>query len=472
MDRRQLLVRGSVAAAGAGLALGASTWSRVLAAPVQPGDSPYGPLSSTPDANGMLLPEGFTSRVIARANTPVAGTSYVWHRFPDGSSCIAASDGGWILVSNSEDPPPALDVGLPQPLDAVPEQLGGAGAIRFSADADIVDAYSILTGSRSNCAGGLTPWGTWLSCEEWDTSADPLSPYDGGKVWECDPFGDQPAVDRPALGRWKHEMAAIDPVDRKIYLSEDQEDGLFYRFTPATWGDLSAGAMHAAALDASGNVTWVPVTNAGEPAAPLRETTAGATPFDGGEGVVYDIGRVYLTTKNDDRVWVLDIAAQRMTVLYDAADSTTPILNGVDNIIVSRGHDLYVAEDGGNLEVCIITPDNRVAPVLRMTGPQHGTENPTPVPLVSEVSGLAFNPAGDRLYFNSQRGFGSGITYEMMGPFRGSVAAQQPPPTTSTPPIAQRGTLPATGGGSPLALLGAGAAAAAALALRSRELRR
>ena len=133
----------------------------------------------------------------------------------------------------------------------------------------------------------------------------------------------------------------------------------------------------------------------------------GAAPFDGGEGLVYDQGHVYLTTKGDDRVWDYDIEAATMRVLYDAADSAEPVLNGVDNIIVSAAHDLYVAEDGGNLEVCVITPDLAVFPVVRMTGPQHGEENATPIPTISEVTGLAFSPDGNRLYFNSERGQGT-----------------------------------------------------------------
>lgn len=468
---------------GAALAVGSSFWERAWSQTAQPGDSPYGPLLPA-DSNSLQLPEGFTSRIVAASLTPVAGTAHVWHVFPDGGACVPTDDGGWSYVSNSENPPPVDVPNITPLLDAIalasPVQLptsGGVGAIRFDSDGTIVNAYSILTGSRSNCAGGLTPWGTWLTCEEWEDTGDP---YAAGRVWECDPAGGAPTL-RPSLGLFKHEMAACDPVRGQIYLSEDQPDGLFYRYTPppGTWGSgdaLDGGTMEAMVVAVDGTVGWVPVANADAPTAPLRTSTAGATPFVSGEGVIYDDDRVYLTTKPpDDKVWVFDIAAQTMRVLYDATSFASPVLNGVDNIVASKSHDLYVAEDGGNLEICVITPDLAVFPVVRMTGPRHGVDNPTPVPLISEVTGLAFSPDGNRLYFNSERGQGflpaetgpgPGILYEVTGPFRGGSLAAQP----LRPVVDTRPALPATGANTSTAWWAAlgGAAAAAVWKLLNR----
>ena len=175
------------------------------------------------DANGLRLPEGFQSRVIARSLLPVPTDSadapnYTWHMYPDGAATFAQPDGGWIYVSNSET---AAELG------------GGVSAIRFTADGQTLSAYRILSNTRLNCSGGRTPWGTWLSCEE----------IAFGKVFECDPTGAAPAVKRSALGAFKHEAVTVDPVYHHLYLTEDEPDGRLYRFVPDSYPDLSRGSL-------------------------------------------------------------------------------------------------------------------------------------------------------------------------------------------------------------------------------------
>ena len=487
MDRRRFLLL-SLATSGS-LTIGRGALAPAFAAPAEPGASPYGPLLE-PDANGLRLPAGFTSRVIKQHGLPIGPSTELAMPFPDGAATFATDDGGWILVSNSENPPP-LDA--PDVTGLGITGLGGAQATVFAPDGAIVDAFSILTGSRSNCAGGATPWGTWLSCEEVD---DPIDASRSGKVFECDPTGQRAAVDLPALGRFKHENATVDPERQQLYLSEDIGDGCFYRFTPARYPDLSDGVLEAARVDDDGGVTWLEVPDpACDGGVPCRHQ-APATPFAGGEGCVYDDGKVFLTTKGDDRVWVYDAVAETMVVLYDAADFEEPVLTGVDHVIVQPGTgNIVVAEDGGDMQAVMIRRDDfALFPILQMTGPQHGQQLPSPldpVPIYSEVSGLAFNPTGDRLYCNSQRGFGGGVTYEIQGPWL--EALQQPADRAAGPPTSlpvrpgpgeggtdggagarpTSTTLPATGGtgASPLAV-GATAGAAGLLALRRRLERR
>ncbi|MGW1896473.1 alkaline phosphatase PhoX [Streptomyces hirsutus] len=384
MERRTFL-RAS-AMGGTSAVLGGALWhSAAYAAPAQPGTGPYGALGAA-DAHGIRLPAGFTSRVIARSGQQVPGTSYTWHNAPDGGACYADGS-GWIYVSNSEIDPS-----------------GGAGAVRFSATGTVTGAYRILSGTRQNCAGGKTPWNTWLSCEE----------VDRGYVYETDPWGTKAAVRRDAMGRFKHEAAAADPVRGVVYLTEDVSDGCFYRFRPTTWGDLSSGTLEVlvAGSGTSGPVSWARVPDPSGATA-TRNQVSGAKRFNGGEGCHYANDTCWFTTKGDNRVWQYDASAQTIELAYDDSLVTggSAPLTGVDNVTGSTSGDLFVAEDGGNLEICVITPDHVVAPFLRVDG-QSG----------SEITGPAFSPDGTRLYFSSQRGTSGsssgGITYEVKGPFR------------------------------------------------------
>ncbi len=401
LTRRTAIRAGTALVAGLGIAPAFWRTSRAAAAvPVTPGNGPYGPLQAA-DANGIMLPKGFTSRVVAQGRTPVASTGYVWHDFSDGAATFATPDGGWILANNSETAPGAG---------------GGASAIRFAADGTITGAYRILGGTSSNCAGGSTPWGTWLSCEETDE----------GQVWECDVTGTKPAVARPAMGRFNHEAAAVDPVNQHLFLTEDESDGGFYRFIPDTYPDLSKGRLEVAIVAADGKVTWVPVPNPqGGAANPTRKQVAGMTQFKRGEGIAYDSGIVYVATTSDAKLHAYDTAAQRITVVYDKAALPQPPLVQLDNVTVSRSGDVYVGEDSGEddpLDLGIITPEGEVARFLKLTGPQHGSGE-----AISEVTGPIFDPSGKRLYFSSQRAFGFGQVYEITGPFRTDRPAGAPP---------------------------------------------
>jgi uncharacterized protein len=398
MERRTLL-KGALGVSA--LSLGSGFWRAALAIPSAPGPGPYGPLGA-PDANGLMLPAGFTSTIIGISGLPVTGTTYVWHTFPDGASTFPTADGGWILVSNSEVPAPG----------------GGAGAVVFGPDGQIRSAHRILENTGSNCAGGATPWGTWLSCEE----------SDAGQVWECDPTGTASAVARPALGRFAHEAAAVDPDRGHVYLTEDDGASLLYRFTPDTAGDLSSGVLEAAAAS-TGKVRWLPIADPSAAVTPTREQpalSADAPRFRRGEGMWFDSGIVYFTTTSADRVWAYSCARRTLDVVYDAAASDELALHDPDNITVhAPSGDLFVGEDADNLELVVIAApaagQRESAPFLRLTN-QDG----------SEVTGLTFDPSGQRLYFSSQRGGpasglaavpgapgqGLGVTYEIRGPFR------------------------------------------------------
>lgn len=340
-----------------------------------------------PDANGLRLLPGFRSRIIARSGQPVVSSAqYRWHNSPDGGATFATPDGGWIYVSNAE--------------VKTEEGGGGVGAVRFSAAGDITDAYPILSNTNNNCAGGKTPWQTWLSCEE----------VDRGLVWECDPFGVKPGVALPALGRFKHEAVAVDPINSHLYLTEDEADGGFYRFIPANaLPDLSAGTLQIAEVVAKGATRHVVWHDVPDPAASSVRTSLqvpAASHFKGGEGIAWTEGLVYFTTKGDNRVWRFDIGSNQIDVIYDFASATMPHLSGVDNVTITASGDVLVAEDGGDMQIVLLGPNGLVLPVVQITGQD-----------ASEICGPAFDPAFQKLYFSSQTGPTNrpddGILYEI-----------------------------------------------------------
>lgn len=353
-----------------------------------------------PDENGLRLPEGFTSRVLARSTEPVAGTDYVWPGAPDGAGIFPVDGGGWIYTVNSE----------------IPGTAGGASAIRFDADGNIVDAYRILGGTNFNCAGGTTPWGTWLSCEE-DFSGP-------GAVFECDPTGANKAIRREAMGLFTHEAVAVDPTAQHLYMTEDQPDGGFYRFTPSAYPDLSAGTLEIArvadmdAVQAGSEsvVDWLVVPDPTAANELTRRQLEESTSFLGGEGIWYRDGVAYFATKFDNRIYAYRTSDRSLCVLYHA-ERDGGVLTGVDNVTTADTGEVLVAEDGGDMQIVALVPGGnacdlaQVVPLLQVVGHD-----------ASEVTGPVFDRSGTRLYFSSQRGptgdfFGGGWTYEVRGPF-------------------------------------------------------
>lgn len=428
MIRRRELIKGGVAGLGA-LALGPAFWEGATAAPARKGAGPFGPLMAS-DANGLRLPAGFTSRLIAQGEAPVLGTSYVWHGASDGSATYALDDGGWILVSNSE---------IPGELGGV--ALGGASAIRFRSNGSIADAYRILGGTQFNCSGGKTPWNTWLSCEE----------VDNGRVWECDIFGKRGAVVLPAMGVFKHEAAAVDEDGQRVYLTEDESDGAFYRFTPERWPDLSAGVLEAAKVAPSGGVEWIRVPDPAGVSTPTRKQIPGITIFRRGEGLYFDrdAATVYLAESSADRVHAYNTPTETMDVVFErkAIEGESP-LGDTDNVTVGSSGDVFVCEDGGDLRIGVVTPEGEVATFSQLDPNMHAG---------SESTGPSFDPSGKRFYFSSQRFGGAGAVFEISGPFRTGRPADTRPPALkvdaqaaiSRPALRKRGLRVAVTTGEP-----------------------
>ena len=448
------------------------------------GESPFGGLGLAPDENGILLPEGFTSRVVAISGEPPVGDAAPWHVFPDGGATFPDTSGGWFYVSNSEVFP-----------TTAPDS-GGVSSLHFDADGNLLSSRQILSGSNSNCAGGPTPWGTWLSCEE--------HPDGQGRIWECDPTGAKTAMAHEQMGRWRREAVAVDPVDKILYMTEDHPEGRLYRYLPSNYPDLSEGSVEVCSVDSSNQVTWTNITDPSGTSAPTHSQVPESTIFPGNEGIWYHGGWIYFCTKHDHSVHGINLRTMVYQLIWkgdpDSLGVEGAVLSGVDNITVNeRTGDLYVAEDGGNMEIVLITADGAVVPFLRITNQDD-----------SEITGPAFSPDGKRMYFSSQRGPANrslgdalgiengsthiGITYEVTGPFDWRTTDDAPAeliasPTVEATPVASPSTtlplaqtamttqppisLPTSskGSGSRIALGGVAltAAAAALFAWRQRQ---
>lgn len=390
-----------------------------------------GPLQAA-NADGIQLPAGFTSRVVAVFNEAPSSNNpgYLWHSDPDGGATFRTDDGGWIYVSNAEIRDTTTFGATREQAAASAMLRGGVGALRFNAAGDLIDAYPVQQGTTTNCSGGATPWGTWINGEE----------IQDGFMFECSPVRDGgTAVRLDRFGRKGHEMVTVDEAGKAIYHTEDAGGtDRFYRtvFNSTTWPDngrpdmdsgvlqvLSVPAGVAAARNGPVALVWLNANDDGTPQPQTR--LAESTLFEGNEGVWYVNGFVFFTTKGDDNIWAIDVANDTIESIYDPSDGpigspvdpAEPPMSGVDNICMTLDGEMLVVEDGGDMRCMVLLPDRTTIPLLRLPGNSS----------VTEVTGVAIGPTGDRVYVSGQRsvrnGVGTGpgaggITYEITLPFQ------------------------------------------------------
>jgi secreted PhoX family phosphatase len=455
MEARMDLTRRDVMSYGAAVSLGVVVSGAVdalfAANPAAGARGPaagYGPL--VPDPDGMLdLPRGFRYRVLSREGDPLASGGTVPSRF-DGMAAFAGRRGTTHLVRNHE-----CRVGVPHPVQAPPshtydpEGPGGTTTLIVDRSGRTTEEYVSLAGTFVNCAGGPTPWGTWLTCEETEDSPGD-STMSHGWIFEVDPVDQSRNADPTpltAMGRFQHEAVAVDPRTGVVYETEDAFQypfGLFYRFLPERplggHGSLRAGGV-LEAMRVPGvpdlslvqepgttftNIEWVAVPDPLATSTPTRLQDygpAGITHAQKLEGAYWGNGSAYFVSSyardaegsganHDGQVWRYDPRRNTLELVvvfgYDPAEQ---VGEGPDNIALSPYGGLMVCEDlGGENYVIGTTADGKTFPLAR-NRVNAGSEDD---PEYGELAGVTFSADGRTLYFNV---YNPGVTFAVTGPW-------------------------------------------------------
>ena len=414
--KRRLLLKGSVAAGGAALAAPLTNLhARQLDGQVPTASNGYGPIAPVADQSTGLpllkLPKGFTYQSFGWTGDIMSDGTLTPDRH-DGMAVVDLQRGrkGYTitLIRNHErgagapgDPLPFIGAGqapiydsfsLPGAIEGIG---GGTTAVTFGRDG-FIGSEATLGGTLTNCAGGATPWGSWLTCEETTVRGSLIGAEDHGYVYEVPAPRLGRASARPIrdMGFMDHEALAFDPRDGKFYLTEDNGNNSgFYRFTPhqacTRIGDLEAGGRlemlrvvdqpnaDLAAVETGDEfiVDWVPIdqpdsdpegfvepapgfppiSGVGRSGPYMQGEALGGAKFNRGEGCWYRFGRIYMVDTSGGAagrgvVWVYNPPRRgklygTLTALFVSPDEATA--DNPDNITISPRGGILVCEDGG-----------------------------------------------------------------------------------------------------------------------------
>ncbi len=408
--------------------------------PAKPGGfAGYGPLKSDP-AGFLDLPEGFTYRVISRLGDAMDDGGTVPDR-ADGMGCFDLGNGEIALVRNHE-LQPQHDAGGPiakgyGKKDGVFVPGGTTTIVLDAKTLGVKRQFRSLGGTIRNCSGGITPWGSWLTCEEAPTGpgqprGDGLE-QDHGWVFEV-PASARGLVDPvplKAMGRFNHEAAAVDPASGIVYLTEDRDDGVLYRFLPKVPGQLAAGGrLQAMALDGLADtrnwnsaampvgqryrVSWIDLDDVEAPKDDLRQRAVakGAALVARGEGLHMGENAVFAccTSGGANQLGQILKLTPGLTGKPDTLElffesQSAAQFNFGDNLTVAPSGHLIVCEDQYTDVV-----DNHI----RGINPQGGAYNVARLRAQTELAGGCFSPDGKVLFVNA---YGPTATLAITGPW-------------------------------------------------------
>ena len=431
----------------------------------------YGPL--VPDPARLLdLPRGFSYRIVSREGEAMSDGLRTPAAF-DGMACfpVPGSSRRVALVRNHEIWPEDSGGGafgddhalasrlapgkiFDRTADGAPKLGGTTNLIWDMREQRLVRANLSLAGTCGNCSGGPTPWGSWLTCEETTEKDAPHVGRPHGWVFEVPSQAREPVDPVPlaAMGRFRHEAAAVDPRTGIVYLSEDRPDSLFYRFLPEVRGALgrggrlqalglaedrdrdlrnwpadgsqAAGQGSVLAVGAEAAVRWIDLDGVESPDADLnaRGFARGALRFARGEGLAAaGSGRrpeffLCCTMGGASRlgqVWRYrpspseggsgeagDPGSLQLFVESEDADR----LKYCDNVVATPMGGLILCEDGPEDQPQYLRGVTREGRLYTLAGNGY-----------SEFAGACFSPDGGTLFVNVQR---PGITFAITGPWR------------------------------------------------------
>ncbi len=464
MKSRRKFIKGSLAVSAGFSSLGLFTSSSAKSKYAKGEYFPkYGPLERK-TKNIIDVPNGFSVKVISQRGQLMDDGFYVPGK-PDGMAAFQLDESRTAVVRNHETTPDQFSSGegpwgtrnelLPQMHrnmiydygNGTLPCIGGTSTFIYNHNTGEVETqYLSLAGTIRNCAGGLTPWGTWITCEE---AVDRKGGYYGkleknhGYNFEVQ-VSPNPRMSEPVplkeMGRFNHEAVAVNPQSGIVFQTEDRGDGLFYRYIPNVKGQLAKGGkLQALALrdrksadtrnwpllswnkiqvGVPHDVEWIDLENVESPYDELRSQgySKGAAKFARGEGAWWGDKEMYIACTNGGRnlqgqVFKYIPSPEEgqpgekkkpgKLVLY-AEPNDSALLSHCDNLTVAPWGDVVMCEDNESPRLVGINPEGQ----LYLIAHNHS--------IPSEFTGACFSPNGQTLFVNIQH---AGMTLAIEGPW-------------------------------------------------------